>query len=108
MPQAVEQVLGWPAGSFLAAYLTNVSAGDVIAVEHSPIGAAIQAVAVDGGFEGKVGDLLGTDGPVEGDDQVLYFGAGLGEPFAENGAVRAAHQVECPSAGAPQPSGGSF
>lgn len=55
---AVEQVLGWPAGSFLAAYLTNVSAGDVIAVEHSPIGAAIQAVAVDGGFEGKVGDLL--------------------------------------------------
>lgn len=55
---AVERVLGWEAGSFMTSYLENIRAGDALAVEHSPVGAAILKVAQGGGFTGKVQELL--------------------------------------------------
>jgi hypothetical protein len=41
---AAERALGWPAGSFLAAYRTNIDGAAEAAVEASPVGVAVLAL----------------------------------------------------------------
>ena len=55
---AAEPLLGWSEGGFMDAYLQNQSATNDLALEASPIAAAIQALVRDGEFEGTATDLL--------------------------------------------------
>jgi putative DNA primase/helicase len=70
---AVERVLGWEAGSFMASYSANIRGGDALTVEHSPVGAAIQKVAEAGGFTGRMQELLDKI-TVDNPDQMVRAG----------------------------------
>lgn len=55
---AAEPALGWPDGTFLAAYDERRSQTHELALEASPIAPEIRAIALDGGFEGTASELL--------------------------------------------------
>ena len=55
---AAEPLLGWSEGAFMDAYVQNQSSANDLALEASPIAAAIQALVRDGEFEGTATDLL--------------------------------------------------
>jgi len=58
---AVERALGWPAGSFLAAYAGNVGAQHEEAIGASPVGEAVRAfMGARSAWEGAPGELLET------------------------------------------------
>jgi putative DNA primase/helicase len=53
---AVEATLGWPEGSFLAAYNHSRDAGDQLALEADPIGTLLVEIG-NQGFEGTASEL---------------------------------------------------
>ena len=55
---AVERALGWPPGTFLAAYNEAITAATDVAIDVSVIAPIIKKVAETGGFEGTATDLL--------------------------------------------------
>ena len=57
---AAEPLLGWSEGAFMDAYVQNQSATNDLALEASPIAAAIQALVRDGEIEATATDLLQT------------------------------------------------
>lgn len=55
---AVERALGWPPGTFLAAYNEAIAAATDVAIDVSVIAPVIKKVAEAGGFEGTATELL--------------------------------------------------
>lgn len=55
---AAERGLGWPDGTFMAAYAGNRLASQTEAVMASPVGAALVAIAERSRFEGTAAELL--------------------------------------------------
>jgi hypothetical protein len=55
---AVERALGWPPGTFLAAYNEAIAAATDVAIDVSVIAPIIKKVAETGGFEGTATELL--------------------------------------------------
>jgi hypothetical protein len=89
---AVETALGWPAGSFMAAYTGNRGIANEIAIEASIIGPFIRALAMQpGGWSGSPEELLKRL-----DD--MYSRSRLGMPLT--GAI--GFRQEAPSSG-PKP-----
>jgi hypothetical protein len=54
---AVERVLGWPAGTFLADYTEAIEAATDVAIDVSVIAPLIMKIADSGGFEGTATEL---------------------------------------------------
>ena len=55
---AAEPVLGWPAGTFVAAYHRNHQEGHHVAIDSSLLGEPLQRLLVDGDWRGTSGELL--------------------------------------------------
>jgi hypothetical protein len=55
---AVERALGWPPGTFLAAYNEAITAATDVAIDVSVIAPYVKKVAEAGGFEGTATELL--------------------------------------------------
>lgn len=65
---AAERALGWPAGSFLAAYDRNRSAANEVALESSPIFPPLQqSLANVSEWEGTAGELLAALAGIAGE-----------------------------------------
>jgi hypothetical protein len=65
---AAEPQLGWSEGAFMDAYAQNQSSANDLALEASPIAAAIQALVRDSEFEGTATDLLEALQPYAGEN----------------------------------------
>ena len=55
---AAEALLGWREGSFLRAYVQNVSAANDLALEASPITEPVRRLVAEDAFQGTASDLL--------------------------------------------------
>ncbi|HVA46105.1 MAG TPA: hypothetical protein VNH11_07000 [Pirellulales bacterium] len=55
---AAERALGWPPGTFIAAYTRNRDAANELALEASPIAGRLLELLAKGEWEGKAGELL--------------------------------------------------
>lgn len=65
---AAEPALGWPSGTFLAAYAANRQEGHTLALEGSPIAAPLQRLAEQGEWRGTAAELLGRLAELGGDE----------------------------------------
>lgn len=65
---AAEPALGWPSGTFLAAYDANRREGHHLALEASPIAAPLQRLAEQGEWRGTAAKLLGRLTELVGDE----------------------------------------